>query len=754
MIIKKLFASFGTLEDQTLELDPGLNIIYGPNEKGKSSWTAFIRAMLYGINTKERDKAGHLTEKNKFRPWSGKPMQGRMELHWLENEVHIERSALGQSPMKKLDVRYAGTGQEVLELMHENLGETLLSVPEKVFERGAFIRQNELKIEQTGSLEQRIQALITTGDETLSYTDIQSTLSKWQNQRKSRVGKGEIPRIQEELDALGLQLAQIAEKSASFYEVSRDFERSVVRVKELLQDKEIHDELEDRNLRQKIQVANAEMQEKQGVYLDFEQKLQAQAKNITEEQLALSQAARTALGEINIRYTQAESERKQTAETKSLLKEALTESGFSGQTIEQAKETVSNIHFQQAAAEEKAKFKTSKYTIPMAIVSLFMTAALSFYLVAERFNTPALGLTFLFALAFLILAGLLFHRFRVSKALRKRSSESLQQFGVTDLKGLDDSFAEYERLSLELEKTSELLTQNSELANTSFEELQIAQAAFMSAIHSFAPQITDMEEAFSFISVLIAISEQKELAARNFDHAKQLYDNLRANYTKDETLPIPDDGLLPPLRTKSETLFELDRLQKEHLTLKEARDIAQGEVSALGDPLTLSAKQISLSEEKEKRSEEFHALQLALDVLGEADREMQSRYSPKLGEKAGQYLDFLTNGAYKRVVFDRELTPTVEQAGESLSRDVLFLSSGTQDQIYLALRLALCDLAFPVDCPIILDDALVRFDDKRMERALDLLLALSKKRQILLFSCHGREAAYLSEKAGTRFITL
>ena len=62
--------------------------------------------------------------------------------------------------------------------------------------------------------------------------------------------------------------------------------------------------------------------------------------------------------------------------------------------------------------------------------------------------------------------------------------------------------------------------------------------------------------------------------------------------------------------------------------------------------------------------------------------------------------------------------------------------------MYLALRLAVWEILAP-GCPIILDDALNRFDQKRMERALDLLKDLSENRQILLFSCQEREKDYL-----------
>ena len=51
MKIYKMTATFGKLSHETLELQPGLNVIHAPNEWGKSTWCAFLMAMLYGIDT-------------------------------------------------------------------------------------------------------------------------------------------------------------------------------------------------------------------------------------------------------------------------------------------------------------------------------------------------------------------------------------------------------------------------------------------------------------------------------------------------------------------------------------------------------------------------------------------------------------------------------------------------------------------------------------------------------------------------------
>ena len=80
MIIKKMTATFGKLNQAVLTPAPGLTVITAPNEGGKSTWTAFLKAMLFGLDTRERDRSGFLADKNHYQPWSGAPMSGELEL--------------------------------------------------------------------------------------------------------------------------------------------------------------------------------------------------------------------------------------------------------------------------------------------------------------------------------------------------------------------------------------------------------------------------------------------------------------------------------------------------------------------------------------------------------------------------------------------------------------------------------------------------------------------------------------------------
>ena len=142
MIIRSMTADFGRLEGETLELEPGLNVIARPNESGKSTWCAFIRAMLYGIDTSERVKGGFLPDKLRYAPWSGAPMSGTMELEYAGREITLTRwTKSASSPMREFRAVYSGTAEPVPGLTGASAGEALIGAGREIFRRSAFIGQ-------------------------------------------------------------------------------------------------------------------------------------------------------------------------------------------------------------------------------------------------------------------------------------------------------------------------------------------------------------------------------------------------------------------------------------------------------------------------------------------------------------------------------------------------------------------------------------------------------------------------------------
>ena len=207
MTILRMRASFGCLQNAELTLAPGLNVLTLPNESGKSTWAQFLLAMFYGVDTGERAKAGSIPAKTKYKPWSGAPMAGEIELDWEGRIIIIERTSRGRTPMGQFRAYEKDSGVPVPELTAENCGRVLLGVERSVFERSAFVRQLGLAVSADDALEKRLASLVTTGEETVSAAETARRLRDRKNRlRHNKTGL--IPEANAQLAAVEASLAQ------------------------------------------------------------------------------------------------------------------------------------------------------------------------------------------------------------------------------------------------------------------------------------------------------------------------------------------------------------------------------------------------------------------------------------------------------------------------------------------------------------------------------------------------------------------
>lgn len=742
MIIKKLTASFGSLINKELRLEEGLNIVQAPNEAGKSTWCGFIRAMLYGINTSERDKIGKLSDKTKFRPWSGAAMEGKMDLEVDGRDITIQRTNLGQAPMKKLSVVYSKTGQEVLELANEGIGENLTGVPEKVFERSAFIRQMGIQVTQTADLEKRISSLVSSGEEGISYTETDATLRTWLRKRKYN-NSGMIPKLQQELTKVEDTLTSMESTSRKFGRISLDVDRVSLRRDELEEDLRIHEELERRDQRRKIQDAQKQVRDLEREVSYLQSSLTRDDTEISREMVAKARENYDKLGALTVEYTDAKNI-KETAEKELMLIEGeKMTSVFEGSSIEEAKGIVSEVSQIGLEAEKAKDYKVQIYSVPISILSVLALAAL---VVSFMYKLPLYIISAVAVAGAVVLAVLLHRKKKTALDTEAKRLDLLAKYKSGSIEDLTINMEDYERLCKKADELRERFEEASQTVDDTMAKMEKYKDSFEECVRAFAPEIKNLEEAFKAMSSTEQLTERLRTARVELASAKELFKGLSGNYDGDWAQLIPRDNLKAPIRNKVETGYDLKRTEKELEDVKATYAAVGGELKALGDPVVLGAKVNTISDRLGELTDQYEALALAVEVLDESNREIQARFSPKLGRKAGEYLDKLTDGRYKRVILDKDLQPQAEEYGASVSRDILYLSGGTVDQIYLALRLAICDVVLPKEnsCPIILDDVLVYFDDERLVSALKLLKEIAKERQIIIFTCHDREAEHFS----------
>ncbi|MBP3520789.1 MAG: hypothetical protein J6J87_05530, partial [Oscillospiraceae bacterium] len=196
------------------------------------------------------------------------------------------------------------------------------------------------------------------------------------------------------------------------------------------------------------------------------------------------------------------------------------------------------------------------------------------------------------------------------------------------------------------------------------------------------------------------------------------------------------------------------QLQEAEEALNQAQRLSSqlyGQLQAMGDPSSWEGEKAALTQELERRQGEYDSLAIALEALKAADSQLQERFSPAINQRAGEYLSRLTGGKYDKAALTRQFQAAARETGETALRQDLTLSGGAAQQLYLAARLAMCDLALPQEepCPILLDDVLDAFDDQRAGLALQCLLETAQTRQILLFTCHSREKEILKNAAVT-----
>lgn len=158
-------------------------------------------------------------------------------------------------------------------------------------------------------------------------------------------------------------------------------------------------------------------------------------------------------------------------------------------------------------------------------------------------------------------------------------------------------------------------------------------------------------------------------------------------------------------------------------------------------PMNLAAGEERLAElrrEKEQVEVEVEALTLAYHELNRAAQEFQATHRQRLAERATENFAILAGVAGRRVEIGEDFHIYLS-LDNGKTAEVVQLSQGAQDQLYLALRLAIADLlSGDLVLPFIFDDPFLNFDERRLEFARQAIQRLSTERQVLLFS-HRRE---------------
>lgn len=615
-------ASFGKLDGDVLQLKPGLNVISAPNEWGKSTWCAFLTAMLYGVETRERTTKGQLADKEKYMPWTGRPMEGILRVVHQDRDITIQRRTRGRIPLGEFQAYETHTGLPVPELTAENCGTVLLGVEKSVFQRTGFIRFSDLTVVPDENLWERLRQSVTSGDEASGSASLGRHLRELKNKCRSPRG-GLIPDVQRQI----LQL-------------------------------------------------EGQMQERQSL-AQLQSRLTAQTESAEAELKALERHRRV------LDYRQAKADREQTEAAVQAAKDARD----AAEKLEKECRDIP-VRSELAGKRNKARElleeledipeKRPPSVLPMAVLGILCALAVvcaGYFLLEQSY--PWACAAAVMALLFGISGG---------RAADIRRRQMLQQ------------------------RTDQLKRES---------------------------RIRELKQNLALWQAQLALREDLEQARRTAEETRIRLQSMVATARKASEEEQEDELDLDPEETRARIASVTERLRQLQLRLGQC----QGRAENLPEQETLLRRMETERTRLTELEQYERALEHGLNALAEAQRELQRRFVPQITALAQEYLGCLTGGRYNRLIIGQDLSVQAANQNETALRSAQWRSDGTADQMALALRLAIWVRLNP-EGPLILDDALIRFDNERLKFAMNLLKELGKSRQIILFSCQEREKWY------------
>lgn len=719
MRIYSMTATFGKLNNQTLTLEPGLNVIHAPNEWGKSTWCAFLLNMLYGVDTKERTTQDSVADKDRYAPWSGTAMSGRIDLDWNGRRITIERSSNQRVPLGNFRAYETDTGIDIPELNAANCGQTLLGVERNVFVRAGFLKFSDLPVTQNDALRRRLNNLVTTGDESDDADKLRETLKNLKNKCRSNRANGLIPEAEAEYNKLKQQLWELQELT------------------------EQNQEQESRKKELEQQIAALENHQ---VTLAYEA-AKADAKKVTDARLALQNAEnrmqqlQEAVKDLPS-LEDAQAAGKEAAQLQSQMDLLLQEQQqlpekpvapvapacFTNMTPAEAVETAQQ---DMAAYKDLLKLQKKQKSTNLAMGLLTFVAGgaalvVGLLIIALRLPLIAAGAAVMAIGAVILLVNAL--------KSKKTAAQLAEIHNRYPARALETWLETAQKFAADSQTYEKLL----QIYNEQTDDYDKRREAHRTRLTAFAGEQT-LSQRQQYFEDAAYLWQEHGRATRELEQAKRYAEAVEAMA---KTAPAPEqpDALT---YTQSETEFVLNRTRLELAKAGEAIAQNNGRMDAIGHPGAIRAKLEKASQRISQLETYNGAIEFAQDCLYKTTLVLQRRFAPRITKRTQELFSKLTNGRYQRITLGEDMGLEAAAEDEVTLRELRRRSDGTMDQLYLALRVAVAGELTP-DAPLVLDDALVRFDDDRLKLAMALLEEEAQNKQVILFTCQSREKSWKS----------
>ena len=731
MLYRSLRGNFGVFSGE-LRFSDGFNVICAGNESGKSTSCAFLRAMLYGVRSSERERADHLPDKLKYLPWDGRPMSGALTLEQDGRPLVLTRASDHGAPLRDFSAVWADTGSPASGLNGSNAGETLCGVSADVFERTVFCSADSLAVKNSAELEARLAAAAGSGDETVSAAAADAVLAAWQRQRRYN-RRGELPAAEERAASLRSRVAEVEEQNARILDTAariRELAAKKAVVDEELAVAEAHRAAEDRKRSDGLRDELARAEEDARAFAETHRLsgARADAGAVSDAEAAF----RTAAG--------LEAERR----AKESLLYRLSRENESGGVPEEFRffggchpDSAVELARTESARCRRLLSARPKYWL-FAAAALLAAAGVLLLTLCDRSDlmvrVPAEA-CFGGALLLLVLAV----AGTVSALKGKKEARAVcARWGCGDPGRFPDVARGYVLYCRDADaRRGELAALEDELGDID-DRLQFLRRSTQSAARELGLDPADPARDAAHLKALLDEYAKKREKCRILSETAA---NLAAS-------PAPEAPIRAPRLPESDLRAAEAALSASLREAELSMERMRGEVSRLGDLGELKSRLAETEAEIARLTDEYDALELARELTAACGEELSRDLTPRIAARAEEIFTALTDGRYGELHLTRELEASAVPAGEAVARRLLSLSRGAADQAWLSVRLALSELAVPdPTVPLLLDDVLAMYDDGRARLALTFLAEAARSRQIILFTCRERDAR-LAEALG------
>ncbi len=758
MIIQKInIKSFGMLSDMTLEFSDSINVIEGQNEAGKSTIAAFIKYMLYGFDNS--DATDSLSERKKRISWTTGKTEGSMTVLVKGKQYLITRSTVetenSARPTYKEECSIIDleTGSPVFGKVPA--GEVFFGVNAELFDNTAFVGQiGDSRINE-GSVKESIENILFSGAERI-------------NNQRAAAKVGEKMETLLHKNGMGGVIYDLMRRSDDFEEKFRMAdednkkilakEAKLHEIKESRQaEKERQDKLCDldvcyRNVLiirdfDKLHALEAELDAKNEEYSAFvAQNTRADfvptAQYLTDIAVArrgVDDSYRNLI-EANQHYTDEKNAVGITREIEGAI-ELADESGGEKKIIETAKEI------------RKSQIKNIVGAVGgiLALIACIVVEIAAKGALAGVFPRIVFGVLGTLGLAGAAVMAVFFLRNKASlEFIQKRFSTStlaelINKIGViAEARAKRDGIirsTENARIAVELAKE-----RYDESKNVLLEViLRWGEEPPASGLNDFLDGLeAKVREYLEAEKDILDAKVELEIKVRE----------LRNSLAGKSEIDIR--AMVPPLKRKVLNEIDHDEILEgiEDSKLKiAAQDILAEEVEkelfALKtnaiDPGELYSKIQANDERIEELKNQHKAYYVALKAIENASDNLRLEISPRLGEYSTKLMEIMTNKKYTSFDVTDGLKVTFKDAlGGNKSVD--FLSGGTRDLTYIAVRMALIDMLYTEKPPICFDESFAHQDNVRAQAMMNAIHSLSEQgHQSFIFTCRAREGVLATE---------